>query len=131
VVSPHLQIKLLYVPAICGSSICSEDSYRLLSSFAKMLLSKSKAIPVTGRGGPQGSETSRLPHFLDNRLTDGGEVVSLMRRLHPTPQEDCWYSFLLKAESTSGPSAAEGLGKLKKNPMNSSGLKPATFRLVA
>jgi hypothetical protein len=26
-------------------------------------------------------ETSRLPHFLDNRLTDGGEVVSLTYRL--------------------------------------------------
>jgi hypothetical protein len=38
-----------------------------------------KAIPVTGRGGPYGCETSRLPHFLDNRLTDGGEVVSLTR----------------------------------------------------
>jgi hypothetical protein len=25
-------------------------------------------------------ETSRLPHFLDNRLTDDGEVVSLTRR---------------------------------------------------
>jgi hypothetical protein len=25
-------------------------------------------------------ETSRLPYFLDNRLTDGGEVVSLTRR---------------------------------------------------
>jgi hypothetical protein len=35
---------------------------------------KGKAIPVTGRGGPQGCETSRLPHFLDNRLTDGSEV---------------------------------------------------------
>jgi hypothetical protein len=30
-----------------------------------------------GCGGPQGCETSRLPHFLDNRLTDGNEVVSL------------------------------------------------------
>jgi hypothetical protein len=29
----------------------------------------------TGRGGPQGYETSMLPHFLVNRLTDGGEVV--------------------------------------------------------
>jgi hypothetical protein len=36
-----------------------------------------KAIPVTGRGGPYGCETSRIPHFLDNRLTDGAEVVSL------------------------------------------------------
>jgi hypothetical protein len=43
-----------------------------------------KAIPVTGRGGPLGCETSRLPHFLDNRPTDGGEVISLTRR-RPLP----------------------------------------------
>jgi hypothetical protein len=27
---------------------------------------KKKAIPVTGREGPDGCEMSRLPHFLDN-----------------------------------------------------------------
>jgi hypothetical protein len=37
-----------------------------------------KFIHVTGGGGP--CETSRLPHFLDNRLIDGGEVVNLKRR---------------------------------------------------
>jgi hypothetical protein len=42
------------------------------------LKKKGKAIPVTGRGGPQGCEMSSLPHFLESRLTDGGEVVSLM-----------------------------------------------------
>jgi hypothetical protein len=36
-------------------------------------------IPVTGLGGPQGCQTSRLPHFPDNRLTVGAEVVSLTR----------------------------------------------------
>jgi hypothetical protein len=46
---------------------------------------------------PKVCETSRLPHFLDNRLTDGGEV-SLTKR-----QEDSWYSFLLEAELTPGP----------------------------
>jgi hypothetical protein len=46
---------------------------------------KNTAIPVTGRGGPWGCERSKLPHFLDNRLTDGGEVVSLTRRLLFTP----------------------------------------------
>jgi hypothetical protein len=49
-------------------------------------------------------ETSRPPHFLDNRLTDGGEVITLTYQ--PTalyPQEDSWYSFLLEAESTPGP----------------------------
>jgi hypothetical protein len=50
---------------------------------------KVKAIPVTGRGGPQGFETSRLPHFLDNRLKDGGKIVSLTRRplFTPPPRE--------------------------------------------
>jgi hypothetical protein len=37
---------------------------------------KSKAIRVTGRGGLQGCEMLRIKHFLDNRLTDGGKVVS-------------------------------------------------------
>jgi hypothetical protein len=41
---------------------------------------KGKVIPVTGRGDPKGFETSRFPHFLDNRLTGGGEVVSHTRR---------------------------------------------------
>jgi hypothetical protein len=39
-----------------------------------------KAIPATGRGGPSGCETSRFPHFIDNRLTDGVKVVSPTRR---------------------------------------------------
>jgi hypothetical protein len=45
-----------------------------------------KPIPATDRGSPQGCETSRLPYFLDNRLTDGGKVVSLTRRPPFTPQ---------------------------------------------
>jgi hypothetical protein len=35
----------------------------------------SNAIPVKGREGPYGCETSTLPQFLDNRLTDASEVV--------------------------------------------------------
>jgi hypothetical protein len=63
----------------------------------------SKTIPVTGCGGPYVCETSRLPHYLDNRLTDGGKAVSLTRRPSFNPQENSWYSFLLEAESTPGP----------------------------
>jgi hypothetical protein len=55
-----------------------------------------KAITVTGR------EPSRIPHFLENRLTDGCKVVSLTRRLPFAPYEDSWYSFLLKTESIPG-----------------------------
>jgi hypothetical protein len=46
-----------------------------------------KAIPITGRGGPYGYERSKLPHFLDNRLRDGGKVVSLTRRPYFTPRK--------------------------------------------
>jgi hypothetical protein len=75
---------------------------------------KDKAIPVTGRGGPLGCETLRLPHFLDNRLTDGGKVDS------PT-----WYSFLLEAESTTV-MRLEILGK-RRNPMTP-WIEPAAIR---
>jgi hypothetical protein len=36
----------------------------------------------------------------ENRLANGGNVVISIRRSPFTPQEDSWYSFLLKAEST-------------------------------
>jgi hypothetical protein len=45
------------------------------------------AIPLTGREGPYHCETSKLPHFLDSRLADGGEVVSLTRRPLFTPRK--------------------------------------------
>jgi hypothetical protein len=48
---------------------------------------KCKTIIVIGRGGPQSCETTTLPHFLDKRLTDGGEVVSVKRRLRSTSQK--------------------------------------------
>jgi hypothetical protein len=52
-----------------------------------LLLLKANAIPVIGRGGPWDCETSRLQHFLDNRLTDGGEVLSLTRWPPFTPRK--------------------------------------------
>jgi hypothetical protein len=44
------------------------------------------AIPLTGRGGPWDCETLKLRHFLDIRLADGGEIVSLTRRPPFTPR---------------------------------------------
>jgi hypothetical protein len=77
---------------------------------------KRKVIPVTGREGPWSCETPRLSHYLDNRLTDGGKVVSLTRPLPFTSQEDSWYSFLLRAwVDTRAIVRLEGLGKLKKS----------------
>jgi hypothetical protein len=45
------------------------------------------AIPVTGRGGLWRFEILRIPHCLDNRLTDGGKVVSLKHRPRSIPQK--------------------------------------------
>jgi hypothetical protein len=46
---------------------------------------KSKGILVAGRGGLQDCEISKLPHFLNNRLTDGSNVVIRTRRPHFIP----------------------------------------------
>jgi hypothetical protein len=46
-----------------------------------------RAVPVTGRRGPLGCETSRLPHSLDNQFTGGGEVVRLTSRPPFTPRK--------------------------------------------
>jgi hypothetical protein len=62
------------------------DLCAVLRGYNIMIL-KGKAIPVTGREDPYGCETSRLPHFLDNRLTGGGEVVSPTRRQPFTPRK--------------------------------------------
>jgi hypothetical protein len=62
---------------------------------------KCKAIPVTDRGGPLSCETSRL--------TDGGEVVSLTRRLAALyPPRRLLVLISVKAESS--PVRLEGLG---------------------
>jgi hypothetical protein len=71
--------------------------------FKHVDINRGKAVPVTGRRGPYGYETSRFPHFLNNRVTDGVKVVSLMCRPRFTLQEDSWYAILLEAESTRGP----------------------------
>jgi hypothetical protein len=46
---------------------------------------KGKGVHVIDRGGPWVYETSRLPEFLDNWLTDGGKVVTLTHRTPFTP----------------------------------------------
>jgi hypothetical protein len=57
--------------------------YTILLDLMKV---KGKAIPLTGRGGPYGCQTSWLPYFLDSRLSDGGEVYSRTRRPPLTPK---------------------------------------------
>jgi hypothetical protein len=58
-------------------------------------------------------EMSRLPHFLDNRLTDGGEVVSLTRQLPFTPRKIPGTH--LEAELSQGNSAAGRVRSIEKS----------------
>jgi hypothetical protein len=48
--------------------------------------------PVTG---PEGSRKLRFPDFMTT-AQDGGKAAF-------TPRKNCWYLFLLEAESTPGP----------------------------
>jgi hypothetical protein len=80
-------------PKQCTCEACHSPVNLLVSQFHIVFEKfskhniKGKAIPVTGREGPWGCETSRLSHFLDNWLTDGGEVVSLTCRPPFTPRK--------------------------------------------
>jgi hypothetical protein len=91
---------------------------------------KGKTITVTGRGSPQSCETSRFPHFLDNRLSDGGEDVSLTLRPPFTLRKNLVLISAKGSVDTRPIVRMEGLGQLK-NPSNPSGIEPATFRFVA
>jgi hypothetical protein len=77
--------------------------------------SKSKAIPVTGRGGTLGCETLRLPHFLGNRFTHGVEVVSLSAGCRLPPGR---FLVLISIRGWVDPRATvwlDGLGKFNKS----------------
>jgi hypothetical protein len=50
----------------------------------------------------------RIPHFLNNLIIDGGEVVTFAHRSLFTP----WYSFILLAVKPRATMQLEGLGKL-------------------
>jgi hypothetical protein len=62
----------------------------------------------------------RIPHCLDNRLTDGGKVVSPMHPPHFTPQEHYYFSdsdthFCQRISKPQGLVWLEELGKFKKS----------------
>jgi hypothetical protein len=61
----------------------------------QILKSKSEAIPATGRGGAYGCEMLRIPHCLDNRLTDGGKLASPKHRPRSTPHKHCFPATVL------------------------------------
>jgi hypothetical protein len=59
----------------------------IVTQLPKLKYLVSKDIPLAGHGSLYGYEMLRIPHCLDNRLTDGGKIVSLTHRPLSTPQK--------------------------------------------
>jgi hypothetical protein len=74
---------------------------------------------------------SKLPHFLNILLTDGGEVVSLAHQVSFIPRKIHGINFFFR--NRVHPRAIEWLEVLDdlKNPMSPSEIEPANFNLVA
>jgi hypothetical protein len=62
----------------------------------------------------------RIPHYLDNRLIDGGKVVSPTHRTHFTRQKHYFLMFQVlisvRLSEPQGLVRPEGLGKFKISP---------------
>jgi hypothetical protein len=60
------------------------ETFVVSSDFSlKFFLAVIRKKILTGHGGLRGCETSSIPYFVDSRLTDGGELVSLTRWPRP------------------------------------------------
>jgi hypothetical protein len=59
-------------------------------------------------------ETSRFPHFLENRLTDGGEVVGLNLRPPVTPRKIPGTHFCWRLSRPQGHSVAGRIRSIEK-----------------
>jgi hypothetical protein len=70
---------------------------------------------VPGRGGPQVCETSWLPHFLENRLTDDSKVVNLTRRPPFTPRKIPGTHFCQRLSWPQGHSVAGRIRSIEKS----------------
>jgi hypothetical protein len=81
----------LTVKALQKESKLYVNLFHVQTMLGNILYLKAKAISVTDRGGLQGCEMLRIPHCLDNLLTDGGKVVSFKHRQRSTPQEHYFY----------------------------------------
>jgi hypothetical protein len=77
----------LHTSSWCGPWLIMRRNNCAFTFLPWIYIYKGKDIPVTGHEGPCGCETSRLPHFLNNRFTDVGEDVSPTRRPLFTPRK--------------------------------------------
>jgi hypothetical protein len=90
-------------------SQCSRGRRHFVTSTSGKVKKKIKAVLVAG------SETSRLPHFLDNRLTKGGEDVKFTRRPPFTPGKITGTHFCYMLSRPQGHSAIGRIRSIEKS----------------
>jgi hypothetical protein len=73
------------------------------SQTVKKQLHLNQTCDLAGAGVNQAAGRQLAIAFLDNRLTDGSDDISLSRRPPVTPRDDVWDSYLSEGESTPGP----------------------------
>ena len=92
--NPYLQSAISYESTL--------PFLRLGYLFENLRIIKDKAVPLQAWSGPEDSRKLMFPDFMTT-AQDGGKVVSLTHRPSLSSRKYTWYSFLLEAESTSGP----------------------------
>jgi hypothetical protein len=80
-VKRHKYVCSKYAASYAHLHGCNELEYSINKT------NKKRMSPATGCGGLRGCEMLVILHRVDNRLTDGGEVVSLSHRPRSTPQK--------------------------------------------
>jgi hypothetical protein len=77
--------------------------------------------------------TSRIAHFVESRLSDGGEVVNFTRWLAALNlQEESWYSFMLHGESTPEPYSGSKIRAVERAITHmESNLRPSSLKQSA
>jgi hypothetical protein len=94
---------------------------------------KGKAIPVTGRGGPQGFETSRLPHSLQTIASQMVVRLSALPAGRPLPSARFLVLTRISVKRLSQPQghiAAGRIRSIEKNPVSSSVVRRNNFALL-
>jgi hypothetical protein len=118
-------------PFICPClSYSSQRGDRIINKFDDKILSLKKSYPCKRPRRHIALWDVEAPTFsLDNRLTHGGKFISLTSRPPFTPKKIPSTHFRERLSRPQGHSAAGRIRSVEKS--TSSGLEPATVRLVA
>jgi hypothetical protein len=129
------RFKNLHIPCIEPSTVQQWD-LRVVCRIINTCTvdKKGKAIPVQSWKGPVGSTKLRTPRFLDSWHMNLVRLSALhTRRLYPTSPSQEMYLVLISVRGSVDARATlrpQGLSQTKI-PITTSGIEPATFRLVA